>query len=129
MIGNRPLGVDGARKRQFMKRVRIGKGLFLQFHRRQTGRQRGIIAEGGTGQREFLRQAFNAIRSLLSARFLETAVSMQRNGAADGGVRAIARGLSSNGAENWEKVSSLLDRLLILLKKKVPMDEGDVAFA
>ena len=37
--------------------------------------------------------------------------------------------LSSNGAENWEKVSSLLDRLLILLKNKAHMDEGDVAFA
>jgi hypothetical protein len=28
------------------------------------------------------------------------------------------RGLSSNGAENWVKASSLLDRLSILLKKK-----------
>ncbi|MDH3602143.1 MAG: cation:proton antiporter [Candidatus Tectomicrobia bacterium] len=34
------------------------------------------------------------------------------------------RGLSSNGAENRGKTSSLLDRLFILLKNKAHMDEG-----
>ena len=73
-----------------MKRVGIGKGLFRQFHYRQAGCQNGIIAEGGTRQREFLRQTSNTVCSLLRAGFLETSVPMQRDWAADGGVRAIA---------------------------------------
>lgn len=90
MIGNRSLGIEGARKGQFMKRIGIGKRLFGHVYRRQVRGQGRIIAEGATRQGKFLRQPLNAVRSFLPAGFLKTAVAMQRDGPANRGVGAIA---------------------------------------
>src|SRR5207245_11582678 len=70
--------------------IAFGKRVGTRGDGRYARGERGYRAHRGLWQRQLLRQGFQPVSPLLAARFLQTAVAMQRNRAPTGRIRTIA---------------------------------------